>query len=202
MKSSLIAAVAVAAAFAATPGVADPIPSGWTASSMTAVGYTGLDEHASPFKLSIKQANGRWYLYTAHSGKAGLSIVDVTDPAQPKYLKYIPGPDGTSGPQVTLHGNLLIWGLSRPLTLEQTSGAAERTRKVEPEAPADKTYKEGVEIYDISDPADPKFLSRWEGHAIGTHRNGYPGGNYAFLTTSLPGYSGNVLLILDVSDPK
>src|SRR5262249_9519780 len=196
MKSRLIAATAVATAFLATPVVADPIPTGWTASNMTAVGYTGLDEHVSPFKLSIKQANGRWYLYTAHSGKAGLSIVDVTDPANPKYVKYIPGPEGTSGPQVTLHGDLLIWGLSRPLTLELTSGQTQRVPFVEPEAPADKTYQEGVLLYDISDPENPRYLSKWEGHAIGTHRNGYPGGKYAFLTTSLPGYSGNILLAL------
>ena len=189
------------AGFISTHSYADPIPAAWQASNMTAVGYTGLEEHGSPFKLAIKQVNGRWYLYTAHSGRAGLSIVDVTDPAQPKYLKYIPGPEGTSGPQVSLHGNLLIWGLSRPLTLEQTSGQAERARKVEPVAPANKAYKEGVELFDISDPVNPRFLSRWEGHAIGTHRNGYPGGNYAFLTTTLPGYSGNVLVILDVSDP-
>src|ERR1035437_263318 len=104
---AISAALAIAfAGFAASASHADPIPTGWQASNMTAVGYTGLDDHVSPFKLSIKQANGRWYLYTAHSGRAGLSIVDVTDPTQPKYLKYIPGPEGTSGPQVTLHDNL------------------------------------------------------------------------------------------------
>ena len=36
----------------------------------------------------------------------------------------------------------------------------------------------------------------------GTHRNGYPGGKYAYLSAVMPGYKGNILVILDVSDPK
>ena len=201
MRDLVWRAAFCAALLSGGTAAADQIPAGWQGSSTQAVGYSALDGHPSPFKLSIKRANNRWYLFTAHSGRAGLSIVDVTDPANPVYTRFIPGPQGTSGPQVTLHGDLLIWGLSRPLTLEQTSGKAERKRMVEPEAPANKPYEEGIQLWDIRDPANPKFLSKWEGHAIGTHRNSYPGGKYAYLTTSLPGYSGNILLILDVSDP-
>jgi hypothetical protein len=45
------------------------------------------------------------------------------------------------------------------------------------------------------------LLSHWEGHSIGTHRNGYPGGKYAYMTSAAPGYSGNIMIIVDVSDP-
>ena len=57
-------------------------------------------------------------------------------------------------------------------------------------------------IRDSSNPENPKKLSEWVGGANGAHRNSYPGGKYAYLSTSMPGYSGgNVLVILDVSDP-
>jgi hypothetical protein len=36
----------------------------------------------------------------------------------------------------------------------------------------------------------------------GTHRNSYPGGKYAYLSAGMPGFKGNILVILDVSDPK
>jgi hypothetical protein len=156
-----IAGILLAAACAAPAAHADAIPAGWTASNMEPVGYTGLDGHMAPFKLSIKKAGDRWYLYTAHSGKGGLSIVDVTDPAQPRPVKFIPGPAGTADPQVSLHGNLLVWGMSKPFSLEQTAGGVARQRYIEPKAPADRSYEEGAQFWDISNPVDPKYLSKW-----------------------------------------
>lgn len=197
-----IAGSLLAAALIAGTALADEIPAGWTARNMNAVGYTALGDHPGAFKLAIKKVNERWYLYTAHSGAIGLSIVDVTDAANPKFVKFIPGPAGTAGPQVTLHDNLLVWGLSKPFTLEMTSGqTGPRQRVIEPASPKDKPYEEGAKLYDISDPVNPKLLSHWEGGATGTHRNGYPGGRYAYMTSTAPGFSGNILIIVDVSDP-
>src|SRR6185369_12844421 len=102
-----IAGSLLAAALTVSTAFADDIPAGWTARNMNAVGYTALGDHAGAFKLAIKKVGERWYLYTAHSGANGLSIVDVTDAANPKFVKFIPGSNGTAGPQVTLHDNLL-----------------------------------------------------------------------------------------------
>ena len=37
----------------------------------------------------------------------------VTDPANPKYVKFIPGPDNTWTIQTTLHDNLMITALQK-----------------------------------------------------------------------------------------
>ena len=91
--------------------LADPIPAGWQAVNLKPVGYSGLDGGPAS-KLSIKQVNGHWYLYAAGRG---LHILDVTDATAPKYLKFIPAPKNTAVSQVTLHGNLLLTNLSRPI---------------------------------------------------------------------------------------
>ena len=194
-------AAGAAMAMVLAPAHADPIPAGWTASNMQPVGYTGLDGHISPFKLSIKKSGERWYLYSAHSRAGGLSIIDVTDPTRPQPVNFLPGPPNTDAGQVSLHGDLLVWGMSRPLSPALLSGGVARQRAIEPPSPPDRTYQEGAHLYDISDPVHPKFLSKWEGGATGTHRNGYPGGKYAFMTSTAPGFSGNILIIVDVSDP-
>src|SRR5688572_6596768 len=62
---------------------ADQIPQGWKAHNMQPVGYSDM-EGRPPFKLAIKQVGGKWYLYTGHLWHDGWSIVDVTDPANPK----------------------------------------------------------------------------------------------------------------------
>ena len=125
-------AAGAAMAMVLAPAHADPIPAGWTASNMQPVGYTGLDGHISPFKLSIKKSGERWYLYSAHSRAGGLSIIDVTDPTRPQPVNFLPGPPNTDAGQVSLHGDLLVWGMSRPLSPALLSGGVARQRAIEP----------------------------------------------------------------------
>jgi len=178
----------LAASMLARPALADPIPKGWEAMNMKPVGYTDLDGRRGGFKMSIKHAaDSRWYLYLGHLWDYGWSIVDVTDPKNPKYVKFIDGPKNTWDIQMTLHDNLMITALQQ----EPPDWGGD---------PA-KPFADGVILWDITDPTNPKQLSQWKTGGTGTHRNSYPGGKYAYLSAGMPGYKGNILVILDVSDP-
>src|SRR5258708_284782 len=98
------------AAVAFTSASADPFPTGWQATNMQPVGYSNL-QGRDAFKLAIKQVGGRWYLFMGHLWSEGWSVVDVTNPADPKYLKFIPGPANSWTIQVTFHDNLLLTAL-------------------------------------------------------------------------------------------
>src|SRR5215475_12047135 len=163
----LAAGVLMATRLLGLPAFADSIPTGWQASNMQPVGYAGL-EGRQGFKLVIRQVGGRWYLYSA---RFGIEILDVTDPTDPKQLKYLPGPPNTAVNQITIHDNLMITGLSRPITPEEGSGRADGWTTLHAPAPAEKAYQEGVLIWDVGDPINPRQISHWEGHASGTHRN-------------------------------
>src|SRR5665213_665910 len=89
---------------------ADQIPSGWEASNMKPIGYSDLGGHEA-FKMAIKHVGDHWYLYMGHFVANGWSIVDVTDPTNPKVIKFLPGPTPTSAGQIDLHGNLMITAL-------------------------------------------------------------------------------------------
>jgi hypothetical protein len=182
------AAAAVAALGCSISASADPIPQGWQASNMEPVGYTDLENRKGAFKMAIKKVNNRWYLYTAHLWHYGWSIIDVTDPRNPKYLKTIPGPGNTWTIQLTLADNLMITALQKAAAVWG--------------ADPNKPNEEGILIWDISDPENPKQLSHWKTGSTGTHRNSYPGGKYAYLSAAMPGHSGHILVILDVSDPR
>ena len=186
-RSLLSVAAAIGAIGFAAPGRADPIPPGWAASHFEPVGYSAMDNRLGAFKMAIRKINGRWYLYTGHLWHYGWSIVDVTDPKDPKFVKFIPGPENTWTIQMTLHDNIMVTAL-------QKSSPAWG-------ADANKPNAEGILIWDISDPVNPKQVSEWKTGATGTHRNSYPGGKYAYLSAGMPGYDSNILVILDVSDP-
>jgi hypothetical protein len=182
-------AILVAAAVLLVPrSYADQIPSGWEASNMKPIGYSGLNGLGESFKMAIKQVNGRWYLYMGHFSHRGWSILDVTDPTNPEYVKFIQGPDNTSTFQMELHDNIMITSLQR----SSANWGAD----------PNKPYDEGVLIWDIRDPVNPKQLSHWKTGSTGVHRIGYPGGKYANLAANMPGYRGQILVFLDISDPK
>src|SRR5262245_23048179 len=87
----LAAGIAGAAAIQPLPATHDPRPSRGKTSNLEVVGFTGLNGRPGAFKLALKHAkNDKWYLYAGHSFDKGWSIVDVTDPANPRYVKFVP----------------------------------------------------------------------------------------------------------------
>ena len=79
------------AALASTNALADPIPPGGQGDRLKVIGFSGLGGHYGAFKMALNHpANGRWYLYMGHSFDLGWSILDVTNPQDPKYVKFIP----------------------------------------------------------------------------------------------------------------
>ena len=101
---------------AASQKVGDPPE----ASNMRLVGFNDL-QGRSAYQPTIHHQGNRWIAYIGHHGGTdavpkpgnpltgqsefnGTSIVDVTDPAHPVYLRHIPGQEGTyeaGGAQMT-----------------------------------------------------------------------------------------------------
>jgi hypothetical protein len=167
---------------------AEPIPSGWQASNMKAIGYSGLDGRGGAFKMAIRRVADRWYLYMGHEWHRGWTILDVTDAAAPQFVKFVSGPDNTNTIQMEFHDDIMLTALQR----KQPNWGGDPNRP----------HDEGVLIWDIKDPVNWKPLSHWKTGSTGIHRIGYPGGKYANLAASMPGYRGQILVFLDVSDPK
>src|SRR5258706_1107255 len=75
------------------------------ARNMRLVGYSDLQARTA-YQPTIQKQGKRWIAYVGHHGDKkinplngklednGTSIIDVTDPRQPKYLAHIPGEEG------------------------------------------------------------------------------------------------------------
>jgi hypothetical protein len=150
-----------------------------------------MNEHPA-FKITMTRARDRWYIIGGHYTVPGWSVVDVTDPKNPTVAKFIPGPANTSTNQVDLADNILVAALSRPTAREDAGMDAK------------KPYQAGVALIDMKDPLNPKELGRWltdKPEGRGTHRNMYQGGRYVHLAADMKGYSGDIYVILDISNP-
>lgn len=181
------------AALSATAGAAAPakrdrsMPAGGNARNVEAVAYSELDGRPG-FKLAITERDGRWYLYTGCLWHRGWTVVDVTDPARPEVVNFLPGPANTFTLQVDLHDRTMITGLEQ--------GLANAPWGLDADAP----FEDGVIIWDLADPARPRQVGRYRTGSRGTHRNSYAGGRYMHLAAAAPGYDGNIYSIVDIAD--
>lgn len=150
-------------------------------------GYHDLEGRPA-FKIALQNPGDRWYLYLGHFWDSGWSILDVTDPTNPEYVRFIEGPDHTSTGQVQVADGLLVTALEKPRTYDGDG------------------YEEGAYIWDVeTDPTDPTRLGHYETGGHGTHRNYYCGGRYAYMSAKLadsPVEFSYVPTLVDLADPS
>jgi hypothetical protein len=200
----LIGALAVSAIPSALVVAAGPGTSP-EAKNMVLVGYDDL-QGRSAYQPTIHAQNGRWIAYIGHHGGTdtepqplnpltgkreynGTSIVDVTDPRHPKFLAHIPGEAGN-----------------------YEAGGAQMARvcdgKTLPKGDPAKTYllrtfgNSAHEVYDVSDPANPKLLARLGGIKQ-THKSFWEcDGGIAYLVSGVEGWRVlRMTQVYDLSDP-
>src|SRR5262252_6448468 len=198
-------AVALAAACATLPSLAKKPGDAPEAKDMTLVGYHDLQAR-SAYQPVVREQNGRWILYVGHHGgteKApkplnpltatpefdGTSILDVTDPAAPRYLAHIPGEGGlgeSGGAQMVrvCAGKELPRGEAGRFYLLRTFGNSWH------------------EVWDVTDPARPEQVSRI-GPLKGTHKNWWEcDTGIAYLVSGVDGWrTRRMTQIYDLSDP-
>lgn len=125
--------------------------------------------------------------YIAHmKAPHGTSIVDVKDPKNPKLLATLEMPPGTHSHKVRAQNGIMI--VNHELNHVDTN-------------PVPAGWKGGIGIYDVSNPAKPREITRWSSTAgTGVHRFDFDG-RYLYFSPTLEGYVGNIMMIMDLKDP-
>ena len=137
------------------------------------------------------------YAYVGHitnQERLGTSILDVSDPRQPKLLAQIAvdEPDSHSH-KARVIGDLMI------VNVEQNMGKLGR-QGVDGSAEQTSYAHGGFKLYDVSDRSKPKLIRHVKTHGRGVHRFDMDA-HYAYISTEMEGYVGNILVIYDIRDP-
>ncbi len=168
--------------------------------NMDLVGHADLQGRSS-YQPLVKKQGDRYIAYVGHhSGKStnpltgqeeknGTSILDVTDPANPKQLAHIPPTSGNDATMVQVcNGDELPSGTAGKSYMLRTNGA------------------DGHEIWDVSDPSAPSLLTTVTEGLKATHKNWWEcSTGIAYMVADLrpEGWSTNRgLKIYDLSDPE
>ncbi len=112
-----------------------------------------LVAHISFSGLSIvdmamqRKVNDKYYFYVQHSKDEGVSIIDVTKPAQAKTLGLISWPDPAVSSRLNVTGNLAIIAESEMLPMRSSSS----------------TSNDDLVLWDLSKPAAPRVVQKFTG---------------------------------------
>ena len=120
------------------------------------------------------------------SAPDGTSIVDIGDPRNPRLLTRIEVPARTHSHKVRVGGGLML--VNHELHIQYGD-----------QPPED--FSGGYSVYDISNPSTPKHLYRWNEKGRGVHRFDFDG-RYGYLSPTLSGYVGNIVMIVDFANPE
>jgi hypothetical protein len=165
------------------------------------------------------------------TNKEGLatSILDVSDPKKPRVLAQLPvGDKNSHSHKARVIGDIMIVNVEQNMTaigrkadelpklrklLREALGRdashkelAEKLGVKESDIPAVEAMEKtpydqgGFKIYDISDRANPKLITHQKTHGRGVHRFDMDA-TYAYISTEMPGYIGNILVIYDIRNP-
>jgi len=173
--------------------------------NMELVGYNDL-QGRSAYQPTIHHQGNRWIAYIGHHGGTamnpltgqeennGTSIVDVTDPKNPKYLAHIPGDPRTPGPG--------------------ESGGAQMTRLCNgadlPRGNKNKVYllrtrgTDAHEMWDVTDPSKPSRITVVLSGLVDTHKSWWEcDSGIALLVSGKPGWRAKRMMqVYDLSDPS
>jgi hypothetical protein len=105
------------------------------------ISFAGL----SPVDMAmLKKVNDKYYLYVQHSKEQGISIIDISNPAQPKAVGVIPWPDPAVSSRMNLTGDLAIIAESEAL-------------------PPRNPSNDDLVLWDLSNPAAPRVEQKFSG---------------------------------------
>jgi hypothetical protein len=159
----------------------------------------------------------------------GTSIVDISDPKKPRVAATVVLDDPTShSHKVRVVGDLMLVNHERNPTpvgrrAEQLPGVRHELREtlgrepshaelaeklgvtethlVEVESAEKQPYRNGgFRIYNVANPAAPKLIHHQITGGIGVHRFDVDE-RYAYISTEMDGFVGNILVIYSLSDP-
>ena len=150
---------------------------------MRLIGHNDLGGQGDGGQVNIMDG----YAFIGHMGvnEVGTSIVDISDPTDPKLVAQIQRPPHTMTHKTQVLGDLLLVNHQRSRF----------------DLGPDGSWSAGMAIYDISERDNPRQIGFFQVPGLGIHRMAVAGEPYAYASRTDDGINNRFLSIIDLTDP-
>ena len=132
----------------------------------------------------IEVVNGT--AYVGHTiGPEATTIIDVIDPKNPRIVNQLQ----------CIHKNVHAHKVHVSNDIMLTN-----YESIDYMGEPEQGFRGGLNIFDASDPHNPRHIHFWETEGEGVHRFTFDG-RYAYISPKMAGYIGHICMILDLTDP-
>jgi hypothetical protein len=139
---ALLAIVLVVTVSGASAKEHKPKGVGTGAQVVAHISFSGLSDVDMAMQM---QVNDKYYLYVQHGKDQGISIIDISKPAEPRAVGVIPWPDPAVSSTMNLTGNLAIIAENGSLPMRHS------------------TSDDDLVLWDLSNPAVPRVVQKFSG---------------------------------------
>jgi hypothetical protein len=155
-----------------------------SAKGLRVIGHHDLNGYGDGMQV-LREGNA---LYVGHNGPSGMgtSILDVSDPTNPRLVEQWPSPPNTHTHKVQVADGLLLVNNER--------------FPYRPKTPLGP-HSAGLVVYSLADPLHPERIGFWESGGKGVHRIVWEGGRYAHLSATPDGFRDRIWVVIDMADP-
>jgi hypothetical protein len=173
---------------------------------MKLIGHS--DQGGRPDGVQLMVNKG--HAFVGHMFSKGFSVIDCTDPRNPKPVTYVAAPPNTWNIHLQTYGDLLLVINAKDMfaaaefqdekayykgALGEKVGTAKQT------GPAARDWTAGMAVYDIKDPRNPRQIGFLPVEGGGVHRIWYTGGRWAYVSVLLDGFTDYIFMTVDLADP-
>lgn len=146
----------------------------------------------------------RKHLFVGHMFSNGFTVMDVSNPSQPKPVNFISNGPNTRSHHLQTNGDLLLVanGANIPTLQKYNPGLSYYQNSFAGNVKGVGEFAAGLRIYDITSPAEPREIAFLEMPGIGINRLWYAGGRYAYVSAQLEGFTDHMLVVVDVREPS
>ncbi|WP_168626725.1 hypothetical protein [Cryobacterium sp. BB307] len=152
------------------------------ARGLRVIGHTDLNGSGDAMHVNFYDK----YAYVGHMGdrSIGTSVVDISDPTNPRVVYQMEKPDGVRTHKVQILGDILLVN-----------------QEIYPNAQPDPALPTGFKVFSLEDPTRPNELAYYHMPGHGVHRFKYIEEPYVYMSGSDLGFDRQIFMIFDLSDP-
>jgi len=151
-------------------------------SGLSVVGHSDLNGHGDAMHVNLRGG----LAYVGHMGDThiGTSVVDVSNPRDPRVVHQLSKPEGIRSHKVQVLDDILL------VNYEVLIGGA-----LDPALPT------GLKVFSLADPIRPEEIAFMPMPGHGVHRMKFTTWPYAFMSGSDLGFDRQFFMVVDLSDP-